>query len=449
MSDNVLVIICTRPNSKRIPRKCFQKIAGVPALEHILIRLQKTGLTTILAIPMGTELEYKAYADGIKWPKVYLFSGNPDSPLHRMKDAIEFYTKHMKIPKYVVRITHDDILVDTDTVMELVAEAEKTDCGYAISPGILEGAGVEIIHTANIMHAANNTAHPVEHISYFVHSGDVPKPRILVKSPNGSIVRPYRLTMDYPEDVVVLETILRKLGPFSLNSDICQFLDKNHHILKYNQLPEISVYTCVRNGARWIGEAMRSVLQGTFGDLEYLIVDDKSEDDTLSEILKINDPRIRILLNEENVGLASSSNLALKEARGKYLIRVDADDLLGPTALRDMLAEIKTCGAAVVYSDYNLIDEEGAVIKSEPAGLHHHPGCALMDKRLLNEIQFTEGLRHWDGLDLFERIHKRFPIGYAEGAPLWFYRQHSTSWSKNNLEERERVKKEIEEKHGD
>lgn len=447
MTDTAIIIVCTRPDSHRVPRKCFKKIADVPALDHILTRLQKTGLTTILAIPMGTEIDYKDYADGIRWPKVYLFSGNPDSPLHRMKDALDYYARHMKLPKYVVRVTHDDILVDADTILDLLEEAEKTDAGYAISPGIMEGAGVEIIHTSNIMHAANTIAHPVEHVSYFVHGEACPKPKALLKSPHNSIARPYRLTMDYPEDVVVLETVLRTCGAFTDCREVCTFLDQNHHILNYNKLPEVTVYTCVKNGARWIGEAMRSVLSGTqMPDIEYIVIDDKSTDETLSEILKFSDPRIRILLNEENLGLASSCNRALKEARGKYLIRVDADDLLKPCALKDMLAEIKNSGAAIVYSDYEFMSEDGGVISHEPAGIHHHAGCALMDKRLINEIQFTDGLRHWEGLDLYTRIQKRFPIAYL-GVPLWMYRQHDGSLSKSNFGERAKIRQDIREKN--
>lgn len=448
MSDNAIVVICTRPDSKRIPRKCFQKIAGVPALDHILTRLQKTGLTTILAIPMGTELDYKAYADGIRWPKVYLFSGNPDSPLHRMKDALDYYSRHMKIPKYVVRITHDDLLVDSETILELLAEAEKADAGYAISFGILEGAGVEVIHASNIMHAANSIEHPVEHISYFVKGQNCPKPSQLFHRPRQAIYRPYRMTMDYPEDIVVLETVLRKMGANATNDDICAYLDMNHHVLTYNRLPEVTVYTCVKNGAKWINEAMRSVLQGDFSDLEYIVIDDQSDDATLGEVLKFDDRRIRILLNDENLGLASSCNRALKEARGKFLIRVDADDILKPSAIREMLSEIKTSGAAIVYSNYELINEDGTPIFPEPASLYHHAGCSLMDKRLINEIQFTDGLRHWEGLDLYTRIRKRFPISYCNGTTLWYYRQRPTSLSKSNPETRDKIKKQIEASNG-
>lgn len=430
MADAVIVI-CSRPESRRIQEKCFRPIAGVPAMEHILRRTAKTGLPVILAVPDGKGSAYRQVRQG-----AYMVEGDPDSPLHRMADAVRTWGETHAIPKYIVRVTHDDILIDAETVLNLIDAVDENGAGYGIAPTIAEGMGVEVIHAANLFHAAEFNNQPIEHISYFVRGPGLPVPGVLEMLPREAIRRPYRLTMDYPEDVAVLQAVLSKLGPMADNDAICAYLDRNSYLLEYNRLPEVSVYTCARNAEKWIRDAMVSVP----GNAEYVVVDDGSTDGTLAEVLYMRRPSQKIVINEKNVGLASSSNLALGECRGRYIMRLDADDKVFSWGLDLMLEEIKKTGAAIVYANYHEFNENDEIIRENvDARLHHHAGCALMDSRLINEIKFKDGLRHWDSLDLYQRVSKRFPIAYME-EPLWLYRVRGDSMSRTNLEEREKCK---------
>ena len=87
----------------------------------------------------------------------------------------------------------------------------------------------------------------------------------------------------------------------------------------------------VYNAAKYLREAVESILNQTFSDFEFIIIDDKSTDDSLNILLSYNDPRIVLILNNENVGLTKNLNIGIKKARGEFIARMDADDISIPT----------------------------------------------------------------------------------------------------------------------
>jgi glycosyl transferase family 2 len=99
--------------------------------------------------------------------------------------------------------------------------------------------------------------------------------------------------------------------------------------------PQISVVMPVRDGARWLGEAVASVQDQTFADFELIIVDDGSADETphLIEARAASDPRIRAI-RQARLGLVPALNRGLAEARGRLVARLDADDRAHPERLQ-------------------------------------------------------------------------------------------------------------------
>jgi spore coat polysaccharide biosynthesis protein SpsF (cytidylyltransferase family) len=437
--SNAAIIICTRPQSSRLPGKVFMPVAGVPAIEHILSRLQGCGLPVILAVPTGCT-DYDSLIDKYRGAnrtlQLSIYYGNPASPLHRMADCIEDTAI-----EWVIRITHDDILIDRETMLELYrACAVQPDCGYGVTPRIVDGAGVEVIHRANLLQAAKNRVETTEFISYFVKES--PRREIKVIEPRESICRPYRLTMDYYDDWIVLDTVLTHLGPFATLDSVCHYLDTHPHVTAWNKQPLLTFYTCVRNGDRFIRQAMQSVLNNQGIDFEYIVVDDGSDDSTAIIVSEFSsDRRVRFFKNYHSIGLASSSNIAIDKARGKYIMRVDADDMLLPDAASKMIQKIESDGAGAVYSAYHEtgIDSQIVFNRIDPRFVHH-AGCALFDHKMINEIRFTEGLRHFDGADLHKRMQARnMPISYID-QPLWLYRRHDKNISDSDRLERDRVR---------
>ena len=123
--------------------------------------------------------------------------------------------------------------------------------------------------------------------------------------------------------------------------------------------PKVSVITPAYNRKGLIPKTVTSVLDQSLSDLEYLVVDDGSEDGTREWLAEHSDSRLRLLVHPGNAnkGQAASINLGLAEARGDYIVIVDSDDLLAPGAL-ECHARIMDADASVgvVYGQVFAVD---------------------------------------------------------------------------------------------
>src|SRR5690606_23388920 len=91
--------------------------------------------------------------------------------------------------------------------------------------------------------------------------------------------------------------------------------------------PRVTVLMSVYNGEKYLRGAIDSVLNQTFQDFEFLIVDDGSRDRSREIVAAYDDPRIRLIANEQNIGLIDSLNKGIAAARGDLIARQDADDV--------------------------------------------------------------------------------------------------------------------------
>lgn len=116
----------------------------------------------------------------------------------------------------------------------------------------------------------------------------------------------------------------------------------------------------VHNGLPYLGEAVASILAQSFREFEFLILDDASTDGTRDFLRAQTDPRIRVIERSENIGLTAALNVGLREARGEFIARQDADDISDPRRLELQLGFLSghpSC--AVVGSQARLIDGTG------------------------------------------------------------------------------------------
>lgn len=91
--------------------------------------------------------------------------------------------------------------------------------------------------------------------------------------------------------------------------------------------PLVSVIMPSFNAEKYIEEAIDSILHQTYNNLELIIVEDKSTDETLNVIKKYKDNRIKLLCNKCNMGIADSTNRGIRESKGKYIALLDDDDI--------------------------------------------------------------------------------------------------------------------------
>lgn len=119
----------------------------------------------------------------------------------------------------------------------------------------------------------------------------------------------------------------------------------------------------VYNGELYLREAIDSILNQTFNDFEFLIIDDASTDSTPEILCSYHDPRIRIIRNTENLGLTKSLNKGLKLAKGEYIARMDADDISLPERFDKQVDFLDSHpDIALVGTAKQIIDQEGNTI---------------------------------------------------------------------------------------
>lgn len=103
-------------------------------------------------------------------------------------------------------------------------------------------------------------------------------------------------------------------------------------------MAKVTVLMPTYNVAPYVKESIASVLRQTYRDFELLVIDDCSTDDTVSMVRSINDPRIHIIQNEKNVGLAENLNRGLSHITTEYVARMDGDDIAEPLWLEREVA---------------------------------------------------------------------------------------------------------------
>jgi glycosyltransferase involved in cell wall biosynthesis len=106
---------------------------------------------------------------------------------------------------------------------------------------------------------------------------------------------------------------------------------------KLSEKPFVTVFMPVYNAGKYLNEAIISILNQTYENFEFLIVNDGSTDDSLNTIKSFNDKRIRLIENESNKGLITSLNVGLTESRGEYIVRMDADDISLPNRIEKQI----------------------------------------------------------------------------------------------------------------
>lgn len=120
--------------------------------------------------------------------------------------------------------------------------------------------------------------------------------------------------------------------------------------------PQVSVCIPAYNNEAYIIHTIRSVLDQSFADLELVIIDDCSTDNTVSVVEAVTDSRVRLVRNEKNLGMAGNWNRCIEEARAPFVKVLCADDLLYPDSLK---LEVQ---ALMDNPDINLVSSDTALI---------------------------------------------------------------------------------------
>jgi len=125
-------------------------------------------------------------------------------------------------------------------------------------------------------------------------------------------------------------------------------------------MKKVSICIPVYNGAKYVCETINSVLNQDYENLEILVSDDCSTDDTISIVESIKDNRIRIIKNKENLGLGGNWNVLLREATGDYLMIVCQDDLLIPGVISQKVKVLEENPDVVIVTSASYVINENS-----------------------------------------------------------------------------------------
>jgi len=225
---------------------------------------------------------------------------------------------------------------------------------------------------------------------------------------------------------------------------------KNSH--NHTNRPQISVIMSVFNGKGYLEETIKSILNQTFQNLEFIIINDGSTDETpkILEKYKAQDARIKII-HQKNIGLTKSLNKGIKLSRGKYIARIDAGDLSLPDRLKEQIEFMENnplVGATGCW--YWLIDRNGKIIKERKPPTKFskikksllysapliHPAL-LIRREVLEKVKFyDEEFKYAQDRDLLFRILRYYNLAVI---PKFLLKYRCTKQSislKNEIEQK-------------
>src|SRR3989337_2996755 len=129
-------------------------------------------------------------------------------------------------------------------------------------------------------------------------------------------------------------------------------------------MSKVSVIMSVYNGERHLRESVDSILNQTFQDFEFIIINDGSKDQSKYILESYKDERIKLIHNK-NMGLTKSLNIGISIAKGKYIARQDADDISEPERLKTQYDFMEANpGLGLIGSQFEVIKENGEIAGS-------------------------------------------------------------------------------------
>ena len=185
--------------------------------------------------------------------------------------------------------------------------------------------------------------------------------------------------------------------------------------IKKEKAPLVSVIMPAYNAARFIAEAIVSVINQTVTDWELLIIDDCSTDDTLkiAETFSSKESKIKVIKNAVNMGVAKTRNRGMDICNGRYVALLDSDDYWMPNFLEKALACAEETKADIVYTSYEMVDQENNKVCND----------FIVPEKTSFEESIVRSVITCSTVLLTSNIAKeqRFPTNmYHEDIALWF-----------------------------
>jgi glycosyltransferase involved in cell wall biosynthesis len=210
--------------------------------------------------------------------------------------------------------------------------------------------------------------------------------------------------------------------------------------------PKVSVILPTYNEEAYIVRALESIRRQTYSDIEVIIIDDGSADETVSLITEFDDPRIKLIQRASDTGITSALNRGIREAKGEYVARQDADDWSDPERLQRQVKFLNTnpdiamvgTGAYLVDNNGDRIAKRHVLETPDVSDLMVHNEFihgSVMFRRdvVINVGGYDERFMTAEDYDLWLRLADKYSVANID-EPLYHFRQHDESIYGSNLE---------------
>ena len=219
--------------------------------------------------------------------------------------------------------------------------------------------------------------------------------------------------------------------------------------------PTVSVILPAYNAGKYVAEAVAGILAQTFVDFELIAIDDGSTDDTLAVLQSFDDPRLRVIQNQSNSGIAVTRNTGITDAKGRYLALQDADDISHPERLAiqvDFLENNKHIGVIsasmktfsgrppplnqlVINTDWHALYHTPKIVRTSLAfgggGLSNSPAMFRSDIIKDNHIFYDASFPVGEDRDFYQRLSLLTDMAILR-SQLVMCRKHDANTSPSN-----------------
>jgi glycosyltransferase involved in cell wall biosynthesis len=198
--------------------------------------------------------------------------------------------------------------------------------------------------------------------------------------------------------------------------------------------PLISVVVPAYNYAAYIGETIDSILAQTYRNIEIIIIDDGSTDNT-AQVVQAYGDQVRYVA-KQNEGLSAARNTGTQHAQGEYIAYIDADDTLAPTFVEATLSALNAHPeAAFAYTQQRFFEAASGVTTFPPYNLeqlkqaNNIPACILIRANVAKQHPYDPQFKAWEDWDHNLLLAEHGLHGVLVNEPLINYRKHHDTQS--------------------
>jgi glycosyltransferase involved in cell wall biosynthesis len=206
-------------------------------------------------------------------------------------------------------------------------------------------------------------------------------------------------------------------------------------------MPKVTVLMPVYNGEKYLREAIDSILNQTFTDFEFLIIDDGSTDDSLKiiEFYSNKDSRIKTVINDQNKGIVFSLNRGIKLTKSKYIARMDADDIAFPDRFNKQVEFLENHNKiSILGTNMLIIDQDLKILSKTCVPTHSevitwnllflnviaHPTVMIRNTFFQEIGNYSFSFPHVEDYELWLRAKDKYQFANLS-EPLLYYRNHN------------------------